>query len=461
MVPLRFIFAIATITASGYFTLAIILKDLKKYSPLELLAISFGIGCGVVTLGMFFISLLKIRFTALSLMLFQVPIYALGMRKLLRGKRPFFGAWPKLNLSFIEILLVLLILFNIAYVTLVASSMPFLGEEHWDSWSHWGYKAKYFFIKQGIDDQIFAKVSQGGAYNADYPLLFPLSETYAWIMLGQVHEPCARLLISFFYVAMLIIFYSVLGKRLKNYLALGFTYVLASTPAIAVLAFTAYADIAVGFYISAAVLYMWLYLQDSDSQNFLLGCLFLGIGMWTKNEAVSQWVTLILLFLFLRQAKKASLAPKKILLLVILPFAVILPWLIFRMSIGAATTHLSPVNPGEAFNLWDISRLSVILASFGKQFINISQWNLFWVLFIIAVCASYKRLDAGGLFLLLLVLSQMAIFVVVYYIWPIKLWELDWQIGNTLDRILCQLAPLMLFFAALQSSRFFAGGKEA
>jgi hypothetical protein len=154
MVALKFSISILTVTLSGFFLLAILFKDLKRYSLLELIAMSFGIGACVITLGMFFLSLLEIKFSVFSFLFFQVMLYLFGSYRILKKGNPISINFRKPKLSVLDIVLIALIIFNIAYVLLVTPSLPFL-EADWDSWSHWGYKAKFFLLNRGIGAQLF------------------------------------------------------------------------------------------------------------------------------------------------------------------------------------------------------------------------------------------------------------------------------------------------------------------
>ena len=453
---IKLLFSLFTIIIIGYVIVELILKKLEIFSMLELFAITFGVGCAVVVLEMFFMSSLKIRFTILNILVFQIPLYILAMHRFFKKGHTPFGNIKKPKFSIIEIIFILFIVFNICYVLLVAISTPFTA---WDTWTHWGYKAKIFFSKRTIDNHIFRKVGEGGCYNPDYPLLIPLLESYIWIFLGNLYEPYAKLLGVLYYVCILIIFYFGLKKIYKRSFALGFTLVLSSLPGISLLAPIGYADVPMGFYITAAVIYIWLYLKDKDFSYLLLGALFLGIGMWTKKEGISQWFAVVSSIIFLRFIKQIDLSKKSIIFLIALPLILILPWIIFRISHGL--TKFAYYDPVEPFSLLEPKRLPMILSLLVQQLIDVWQWNLLWIIFIITLFISFRRSKAENMFLLYFILLQMTIYVVVHFLLPNELERLRWHILNTFDRIFAQIAAIVLFFIAQQLSSIFINAQDS
>lgn len=449
MLPLKFLFAIFTITASGYCVLVMALKGLKKFAVLELIALSFGTGCGCITLIMVFMPLFKCKFTISNILLFQLPLYIFGVYNFLKQRKNIpreespVGKFDISKYSIIDYLFIILITFNIICVVFSALSMPL---SVWDSWAAWGYRAKAFFLKGTIDSRIFTKFSEGGLSNPHYPLLFPFLEVYAWIFQGIIHEPSANLIGGLFYICSLIIFYFVLKRGFQRTPALGVTFVLSSLPVLVRLAPIGYADVPKAFYSTAVVLYVWLYLKDSDFSYLLLGCIFLGIGMWTKSEGTSHWISVLFAVIFLNSIKKITIPKIHIWFLFIIPLVIFLPWIIFKISKGY--TGLMHQNPDiEPYNLWGPGRLPLVANFFLKEIVDIGQWNLLWILFIMVMAISFKK---ENMFLLCFILVQIASYVMVYFFLPQSLPTLQWGMPNCVSRILLHVAPIVLFFITRQ-----------
>ena len=452
--PLRFLFALLTITASGYWLLTFIVKDLKKFSLYELIALTFGIGCGIINFQMGIMSLLKIKFSIGSLLLFQSPLHIIGVSRVFK-KGFSYNEFKITKPSAMETVLLFLILFTVISVILEAISMPFAV---WDSWSVWGYKATIIFSQRGIDQRIFQDFRTGGSYNPHYPLLFPLSEAYIWFFQGSIHEPSAKLFSALFFIALLAIFYCLLRKVFKRLFALGFTFLLSSLSPLVHSASIGYVDVPMAFYITTAVLYLWLYLRDADFSYFLLACLFLGIGMWTKNEGASQWIAVVASFLLLMWRKKIAFSRKNLFYLIAIPLAIYLPWIIFRISKGFWALKLGDAFD-EKFRWGEMGRLPMILTLFIQPVVDVRSWSLLWLVFVMTILLSFK---ARNLFLLYFIALQSVLYVVVYFFWPQPMPTLQWNIGNSLSRTLSEIAPIVLFFIAQQlRERFMLSSETA
>ncbi|MDD2679261.1 MAG: glycosyltransferase family 39 protein [Candidatus Omnitrophica bacterium] len=449
MVFFKFTLAVFSIIITGYAVLRLFPGPKKELPIGEILCLAFGMGVGFVGLEAFLLALLKYPLSLGYLLSFQIAFLAFAALKL---KENFFcyraTSWHRQRLSFspLAIFLLAIIIWEIAYVFLKSSSLPF---NAWDAWASWGFKAKIFFHERTFS--VYSCVGFPGFAHPDYPVLMPFVETYIYFFLGQVHEPLIKLFCSFFYAATIALFYYQLRRLFKVEFALGGCLVLATIPSLVNMASTAYMDVPLAFYITAGILYTWRYLKEQDNFFLMFGAFFIGLGMWVKNEGFGFWAALLLSCLVICLLFKLDSNKKKFLSIVaFIPALIYLPWLLFKYYFGIRVTYFQ----GPAGNLLELikQRLPLALDIWVRHGLDIGKWNIFWVGFIIAlVWFLIRPREKLAWFFLLIIILQVGFYFTVYIVWPMSLADLELQIFNSVDRLPLHLVTLVLFFICLQA----------
>jgi len=457
MIYLKFLGAIASIGGAGYCVFLIcarFCKDRHALTGNEQLVISFGFGTVLIGIEMFLMSLLHIRFSPLRILLLQAPLYSVFFVKSNTQ-----GAIKHLSIrrerregGLLSSIFVGLICFNAFYVMCNAVSLPFF---EWDSWCNFGYNAKIFYLTKKIDPALLT-ASYAGIPHPDYPPAISLAEAYLYLFLGTIHEPLVKLWISCHYLFLIVVFYCVLRRWHARTLALGFTFMLSSIPQIISGAPTGYIDVAVTFYITAGILYFWLYLKEGKAIFLCISSVFLGLSMWVKNEALSAYLSLIgagfLMWLIMPDAREAIVKLRKKLMLAFLaPFLIIGPWVLFRHYYHIVPAYFKGTLVGIPMLIR--TRLPQVLKLLMSELMQVSHWNITWYLFI-ACCVlyGYHRREKMGILFIFIIFFQSLSYVLIYCIWPVPQEEVFVHILNSQCRVLIVLAPLALFFIAQQIS---------
>ncbi len=132
-----------------------------------------------------------------------------------------------------------------------------------------------------------------------YPMLLPLSHTYAYLIAGAINEYLAKVAVAVLGVGVLGAAW-LLGRTLYNgRTGLIAALLLALTPSFARWAPSGYTDVPVAFFVTlCAVAGWWLYEDGSFRSAVLLGILG-GLAAWTKNSALTLAVSVGLWMLYL------------------------------------------------------------------------------------------------------------------------------------------------------------------
>ncbi len=445
---IKFIFAISTYFITGYLIIKLI--NFKKGNVFENIALSFGLGSGFIAITMFFLSICGITFTIATIILPQLILLLGYVHKFQVGFAQFASINNrkigfKWDFSILEVVLTSFILFELFYVLFDAGSSPFLA---WDAWGSWGFKAKALFINRYFYYKDW--IQSPNTPHMNYSIFFPLQEAYIYIFLNKIHESFARIFCAFYFIGLISLFYGYLRLEFSRVFSLAFCFFLSTTPILLSEASNGYADVPLSFYISLSVINLYYYLKYSDYSRLWLSCIFFGFSMWMKNEGTSFWIATII-SLILVMAIEFRLFMKKtktLLILVLIPWLIFSPWIIFRLMLNIKNEYLSP--PINKIIALLSERLFLILKALISEIFRIGHWNISWIvfLFLILIILVKNKSFKKELFLLFVIFFQTLFFVFVYIFSPYTSAEMIQWCAESLHRPLLQFYTIALFFIA-------------
>ena len=459
MLFLRFIFSIFSILITGYIILKLFFHPKERLPFGEIIILAFGIGVGFAGLETLFLSFTKYPLNTGYLLSFQFMLLVIAIFKF---KKSFFY-WKKsytdekVTYSPLALFFLLIILWEIIYIFLEAFSLPFTA---WDAWGNWGFKAKIIFSEKTFPLKLWTELPWiKHPAHLDYPLLIPFTEAYIYFFLGQVHDAFAKLFCSFYYLGIISLFYYHLKKRFNINFVLVSCFCLATIPNILMMAPTGYMEMALIFYITGGIFYIWRYLEEKDISFLSLGSIFIGLGMWTKNEGFSLWLTLFLSSLLMCLLFRLNIDKKRLLISVLfIPLLIFSPWIIFKYIFGLKAEFFasSLQNLVKDLPILLRERMPLIFNILIKNCLDFKKWNILWFGFVFTLIwfliKPYKKLS---MFFIFIIILQIIFDFVIYIIWPVNLFELELHIFNSVDRLLVDIAPLALFFICQQLGKRF------
>ena len=451
---LRVLLFIVSLYVVGILVFRLIMRDLSHSSIFETLAVSFGLGIGLLTTGAFVLNYFRFPIALstvflLILFLICVPViftkknYLSSLRKI-RIK----GLFSIINdLSFFDKILVLLILLFIGFVFLSSISQPL---NTFDSRAHWGLTAKILYHNKTVYSDGLFDVDRVHPHK-DYPLLIPYSESLVYTFMGKVDDQWVRIIFPFFYLSLLLYIYSIQRRFFSRSHSLVFTAVLAGLPSLTIVSgggvLSGYADVPLSFFAAVSFLYCYTWLHSYEKKYIVLASLFFIFTIFTKNEGSVLFIIMVFsMFLVLLSLRHPTVQQKSIAMamLFFIPLVGNLPWFIMR-------THLpvySEYNYTGLLNFRSvaegISRLPMILIYFFKEFfLSIHRWSFFGLLITFSGIIAIKKLFRNhNLVLIMPLLSYCAVLVLIYMITPFQLNDV---ISGALTRLLTHIAPIGVF----------------
>ncbi len=308
----------------------------------------------------------------------------------------------------------------------------------WDAWAIWNHHAR--FLASGPHwKQMFLPPLVWAVQ--DYPLLTPGAIANAWMVSGSESTSVPALVAALFLFGAAGTVFGALDLLRGRTQALIAVTTLFGASAVIHKAASQYADVPLAFFFVATV--ALINIPDAfpaDRHSLWLAGTSAGCAAWTKNEGL---VFLAVVLVSRSLSKEWKRLPMMI--AGTLPLLAVVLW--FKTAYAPANYLFSEQQP-LATRLGDISRYITVAVEFGKQLFAFGGWIVPPVL----IAAGYLWLlktskDGGsGRTAAVIALSLMTLAYAGVYVFTTK--DLNWQIENSLSRVLLQLWPMavLVFF---------------
>lgn len=448
---IKLIFAILVIIAIGRSLLKLIIKD--RNIPLsEQSALSFGLGVGALSIGMFLLSFIGLAINLPNILLLATPflIYLIWDKKFKFGH--IFDIENKMiDLNALQIILIIFILFITFLVFSDALIQPMT---RWDERVVWGLKAKILYYDEGIYSKSFLDADIIHPHK-NYPLLIPLIESWIYNVLGNVDDRLVKIIFPLFFISLLLIFYSSQRNFFSKTYSLIFTTFLASMPFIIVSplpvpdagsgAASGYADVPLSFFYFTATIYLYMWMTDTSKNNRLkISAIFSMFMIFTKTEGIilffgnlSVFIIFILFNVQDRNIRNLSIF--------LSPTVLLIPWFIFQQNL-----------PNDFIFQYSISRfvqnlyrLQPILIYFLKIFFNPLNWSVLWILFFLSTIFTIRFTSKKPIIYLFLIISfQLFAIILMYILTPYE--SVEFHIETSMNRMLMHIIPTITFLVSIQ-----------
>lgn len=410
---------------------------LRNSSFWENFGLSFTIGIGLITLGMFYYSWIGIKINEISVFFFLIIVNTLVYLLL----RKFKIGGSKLNIKqslkgfnlFGRIALII-VLIEILLSLVITLYYPV---EAWDALALYDFRAKIitntgFFVQ--IADQFY--------YFAHYPLLTSLAHTIVYLYKGINPQFIYSLYLIFFAIS----FYVLLRKHVGKNISLLSTLLVISTVEIFEHSTISYTNLPYTVYYVLGLLYLSDALVKNDRRLFIISTILIGLSTWTRATE-PFWIIAVLAVIIFSLMKKQI---KIILIYLLILLALQQPWRYFMTSLYG---HLYSAEGQVGLTVKtlmmgiNVNRLSEIL-NYVYENILIS-WGPVLLLFItIIIFETRKIFQYKYLIPLILILSNFLLVIFGTYIFSFSVPE--WrEIADSAKRMSIFFIPLMIYFSTI------------
>ena len=457
---MRVLLALSLIQAVGYLTLRALGGQQFQLRSLELWGLSFGAGCGILSLGMFYLAYWGIPLSQTNILIGTAVLLGsltlLGSVLARRSHETLPLGHPLSPLEWASLAVVGLC---VVIVITDALSQPLLA---FDARAIWAFKAKVLYFEEGIYSEAFLQAERLHA-KTRYPQLIPLTEAFIASVSGGFHEPAIKLLFPCFYVSLIWLVGSELSRAFDRRYALLCTSLFASLPVFTIYAnggaASGYADLPLAFYATALATRLLRWLQEGSAGSLRLVLLLTSLTVFTKTEGLA-----LVFVVFFATALAAWLAHGRTVgSLWLLPamavggLIVLVPWFLYQARLPVVDEDFAKLLTLENLQ-GGLNRLPYILRSLGKEFfLKPHLWSFLGISAAVLCFRSPKRAIRsrfGSFFWipLLYILVLCAIFLVI----P---WKLEELFPVALTRLIMHTAPVLFLWICFElgNSGFLSG----
>jgi hypothetical protein len=291
--PLRAFPAFAIILLAGWAVYAILSRR-RVASLAETAAMSWLLGCGAVSLAMFW--MIRIGFTpntqrtSIGVAALAGSVVLIRRRRSVRTRTGSSGSGAESG-TFVRILsagLGIWLVAEIAGLIIRSTAGPLAG---WDGWVTWAMKARVLHLQH--DSAALLLDASREVSNRSYPMLLPLIESWFFGWVGAADDRFAAMVTMTFLVALVALLLSALRSRMTLVVALAIAVVFVTTPYAGLLAALGYADIVLAAYALATAIVLRRWLEDPNT-SVALSAGVTGFLPWVKLEGIVLMVALLI-----------------------------------------------------------------------------------------------------------------------------------------------------------------------
>lgn len=448
---LRLSISIAAVTFIGFNLLWLISAKRLKFAALEALAISYGLGFGMISLEMLLFSMMGMDFTVPGILAPWSALVVLNLLRylILKNGLPICDAAEPIRCkaSLLDKFLMAGIGFELLYALFRSLVKPI---ESYDAIAIYAIRSKIFYLAGSVTQDYLANIARLFPH-ADYPLNIQLSETFLYISMGSLNDQLVKVIFPLFFAAILCIFYYAVRRISGPRYALIFTFVLAGIPHFNNYATNAYLEVPLAFYIFAGFLFLLRWIEDRSRTNELvLSAIAVAMAGWTKNEGLLYCVIFSVLVFTAVASGRRRISGKDILYAFVYSGIIIsisLPWSIVKARWHIVNDEIALANLNPANLVRQIDKLGPVFYELQKQLFGPKKWNIFWPVMISALLIYHRRVIASPqryiTAAIVMALGGYILFYMISYV------DVVFFASKTWARFLLDLLPIAVYLVAV------------
>lgn len=435
--------SLALPVAIGYIILCLISPNLR-WGLFNSLALSFGLGFGILTQWMLLLFMLKIPLNYASITIPLIFLYILCFvihhrilkRQATQPERiSFYQNGDKRYQKSVFIFGFTYICVTLGYVFFHSTYIPVI---FWDSFATCAFKAKIFFY-----DNV-ASLSQ--IPHKPYPLHVPFIQSWIAFNLGAWDGLFIKIIFPFALVSFVIIQYTFVKIFSNKTYAIISICLLLSSNFLVFHATTGYRDLIMLYYNCTTIflLIMWFYMAKDEL--LILSAIFAGLTTFVKLEGAFYLFIHTLIFiiiLFIRKMRNEGIYFRSILKFFVPSYGIFLFFLLYKQFVGVSMFSGRTV-PDLTTDL--ISRLMSIIIFILNDFFFVGHWNLIALIFIITLAYNWKYLFKSKEAVLVFISSISFVFMYIIFLTLTKA-NIDYP--TTLSRVFLHFFPLPIVWITL------------
>lgn len=368
----------------------------KQYLPRKVeVALSFGLGMGLISQYMLALGALKIQYTTATLILPALLMSGiLFLTKKMTRQSHYQDDLETSGHSLIEFLsdagfirsavliaAFCLIAFILLYSFYRALSLPVYS---WDAIATMVFKGKIIYYEKTLE-------YLRNFPHPTYPLQVSLFISWISIISGVWSDVSFKVIFPMTLFSFVIFMYYFLRKYSSQLRSLLGVLMLLSSNLLIMHSTIAYRDLVQMYYVCTALMLIILWVSENNDFFLVLSSLFSGFSTFIKLEGTAYLILLTFIFAFALVQKK-GLTKKDVInksLKYIIPsYGIMLFYSFYKILISVPQGEKVQVN----FTLNNLMRIPSILFSFWNDLFFSGNWNILWMILVISILCNWRKI---------------------------------------------------------------------
>jgi hypothetical protein len=417
-------------------------------SRIEIIALTLGMGPGVMGFCLILLSMLGFRPEPGGILAIAAVAGAAGIGVIAKPGAPK-SIEPASNP--VPLFWILVCAIAIGYGLMAVARDIFLYPvNEWDAFAIWQLKAKVLALHPLVPRPgYFTDVSLTYSH-LRYPLLVPMMSAGMHAMTGPMAD-LGKFISLLLYPAMGLAVFAAVRRINGKTAALTAAAMVACLEPMCRYGGSGTAEMALTTFYACSLLCVLRWRENGHWGYIVLAGIFSGWMAWTKNEGI------VLAAINAGIVLAANPRDRRVTIRAGLTLALIyLPWILYSWGLPRTDEdYAARLASTQIFS--NLSRLGTILLGFGKEMIDWEDWGLFWVIALLLALTERRRFRNPlaamvGILLLLHILAYIPAFLVTD-------WKLQELLSVTTDRLFMHAAPAGAILIGLLWPTW-AGGKE-
>ena len=428
--------------------ISIINKISSEFSLLEKIGAGYLVGIASVTIMMFILELISIRFTGdLLLVIMFILIMVINYKVFLKfrfyiEKIKTKCQLPKVDFKKISFVWIIFMLLTVIIVYGSVRKSLFWPTFAYDNVTGYDLMGKVMGNEGEINNSLFEinkEPIKGSHTRIIYPILVSGSFAFAYLFGLET----SKIMTSLFLVAFVIVYYGLLKKISSPTTAIIFTFLMIITPEMYAFTSLSTTNIPFAIYTSIGYLYLYLWLAEGKYGNLLLAAIFLALCCWTRSEGIFFLFagSLVLLYSTIRNKTWKEF------LIFIFPGLL----LFFTWNLYVKFNFNIEQNVFQSSLFWDAEKISIILNWVINLITNTQLYGISFYILVIIILLNLKFImhkDKSTYLLSLLLLSFFLYILLFYQLDNANLDPIEIMMKTSYRRGLFVFIPMIWFYVS-------------
>jgi len=359
----------------GFIISLLIVSDIPIF---ERISIAYGLGFGLLTLAMFSLNVMGIKFSFINIVTLLSVLMTLSLIYLLLRHKLSYPSLRRLTVfKEIKQIIFSLSLFEGIIIGLLAFFLlaNIVISLYWPTWesdalSMFDFRARVFAKTKSISEAARTITIISPKYFLAYPPLASLSS--AWLYLCGWTTP--KIFYPLLLISLAVISYYSLRNYSPRYHALLFTLLIVTNPGIYFYAASSYINFPFAFYFAAGIMYLYRWMSTQKREFLALAGIFFALFSWTRQESIPFFLGSLIVLIIFSISRRRFFAP---ILFALLYFSVEPLWKIYLANFfHSQHTTIDTFVASSSFIPKTSGDLGLL-----KSFFDFTQWKkvLIWI----------------------------------------------------------------------------------